>query len=296
MCWGPGGEPRSELLGAPAPEFLSRCEGGADNWDAANRVGLLRTPLSGGVANADRGRTLPSDAVAVRNLMEQARFGTLSTTMSDMQHRRAGYPLSTLVDFAADSHGRPLFSLSPMAVHTRNLTADARGSLLVTAPGWNGLANARATLFGDIYPVAPEACGAAREIFMEKHGRTYSQYTNTGNFQFWVMASIVDVYFVGGFGTVSWVAGQTYREARPDRVLTGELHSTLRSLNDKYAKPLQATLPGSEDVQIISIDQKGVEIRLRVGGEYGIRRITFEGTADGPEDAHAELGKFLDLP
>merc|ERR1711965_709496 len=100
------GAGEAQGLSAPAPEFLSRCEGGADNWDAASKAGLLRTPLSGGVANADRGRVLPSDAVAVRNLMEQARFGTLSTSMSDMQHRRAGYPLSTLVDFAADSHGR----------------------------------------------------------------------------------------------------------------------------------------------------------------------------------------------
>ena len=167
---------------------------------------------------------------------------------------------------------------------------------MVTAPGWNGLANARATFFGDIFPVAPQACKDAHEIFMEKHGKTYSQYTNTGNFQFWIMANIVDVYFVGGFGTVSWVGGKKYREAQPDRVLTGELHNTLRHLNDKYAKALQGTLPGSEDVQIISIDEKGVEIRLRVGGEYGIRRITFESPVHGSEDARAELDKFLDLP
>lgn len=52
-----------------------------------------------------RSYDLPSPSVAVRNLVEHARFGHLCTVMSGMHHRRAGYPFGTLVDFASDGAG-----------------------------------------------------------------------------------------------------------------------------------------------------------------------------------------------
>jgi hypothetical protein len=81
--------------------------------------------------------------------------------MSGMHHRRTGYPFGSLVDFANDLTGRelatwltfgeylyalrwifllivwydvcadPIFSLSPLAIHTRNLLADPRCTLVV---------------------------------------------------------------------------------------------------------------------------------------------------------------------
>lgn len=62
---------------------------------------------------------LPSPPVAVRNLLEHARFGHLCTMMSGMHHRRAGYPFGTLIDFAVDGAGHPIFCLSPLAIHSR---------------------------------------------------------------------------------------------------------------------------------------------------------------------------------
>ena len=88
--------------------------------------------------------------------MEQSQFATLCTTMAPMHHRRQGYPFGSLVDFAVDGRGLPVFSLSSLAVHTRNIKTDPKCSIQVQAPGWSGLANARLTLFGDVYPIAEE--------------------------------------------------------------------------------------------------------------------------------------------
>lgn len=66
---------------------------------------LLRTPLSGGVLNSMKDRDLPSVAVAARNLMELADYADLSTIMSNMNHRRSGYPFASTVDFATDADG-----------------------------------------------------------------------------------------------------------------------------------------------------------------------------------------------
>lgn len=58
---------------------------------------------------------LPSPAVAVRNLVEQAQYAHLCTIMCGMHHRRAGYPFGSLVDFAADGAGYPIFRCAERA-------------------------------------------------------------------------------------------------------------------------------------------------------------------------------------
>ncbi|KAJ0698049.1 putative pyridoxamine 5'-phosphate oxidase, FMN-binding split barrel [Helianthus annuus] len=117
------------------------------------RAGLFRTPISGGVQSATSVNDLPKPAVAVRNLMEQARSAHLSTVMSRMHQRNNGFPFGSLVEFAPDAMGHPIFSFSQLGIHTRNLLADPRCTLMVQIPGWSGLSNARATIFGDVYPL-----------------------------------------------------------------------------------------------------------------------------------------------
>lgn len=95
---------------------------------------------------------------------EQAQFAHLCTIMSSMHHRRAGYPFGTLVDFITDGAGFPIFSLSPLALPSKNLQEDSRCSLVVQMPGWTGLANARVTIFGDVYPLPYDMHGQAREV------------------------------------------------------------------------------------------------------------------------------------
>ena len=75
--------------------------------------------------NSMKDADLPSVAVAARNLMELADYADLSTIMSDMNHRRSGYPFASTVDFATDADGYPVFCLTPLAMHTRNLAYNA---------------------------------------------------------------------------------------------------------------------------------------------------------------------------
>ena len=60
------------------------------------------------------------------------------------------------MDFAADGAGCPIFALSPLAIQTRNIVEDPRCSLVMQMPGWGGLANARVTMFGDVYKLPKE--------------------------------------------------------------------------------------------------------------------------------------------
>src|SRR5215470_11626125 len=54
--------------------------------------------------------------------MARGRTGTLST----LSRRQPGHPFGSLMPYALDATGRPLFLISTLAMHTRNLDADPR--------------------------------------------------------------------------------------------------------------------------------------------------------------------------
>ncbi|XP_020582577.1 uncharacterized protein LOC110026116 [Phalaenopsis equestris] len=247
------------------------------NGPTGSKAGLFRTPISGGVHSATSAHDLPPPALAVRNLMEQARFAHLCTVMSRMHHRRAGYPFGSLVDFAADSAGHPIFSLSPLAIHTRNLLADSRCTLVVQIPGWSGLSNARVTIFGDVFPLPVDKQEWARQQFVAKHQQWASQ--QWGNFYYYRMNTVSDVYFIGGFGTVQWIDVKEYEGLQPDKIAADGGEQNLKELNAIFSKPLREILSAEgeiDDAALISVDSKGTDIRVRQGAQFNIQRLSFE--------------------
>ncbi|KAJ0965594.1 hypothetical protein J5N97_026732 [Dioscorea zingiberensis] len=242
-----------------------------------SKPGLFRTPISGGVHSATSAHDLPRPALAVRNLMEQARFAHLCTVMSRMHHRRAFYPFGSLVDFAPDPAGHPIFSFSPLAIHTRNLLADPRCTLVVQIPGWSGLSNARVTIFGDITPLPADQQEWAHRLFMAKHQQWASQ--QWGNFHYFRMQTISDIYFIGGFGTVAWVDVKEYESLQPDKIAANGGEQNLKELNAIFSKPLKKILSTEgeiDDAALISIDSKGTDVRVRQGAQFNIQRLSFE--------------------
>ncbi|KAL3825016.1 hypothetical protein ACJIZ3_021045 [Penstemon smallii] len=260
------------------------------------RAGLFRTPISGGVQSATSAHGLPRPALAVRNLMEQARFAHLCTVMSRMHHHREGYPFGSLVDFAPDPMGHPIFSLSPLAIHTRNLLADPRCTLVVQIPGWSGLSNARVTIFGDVYPLSEIHQEWAHKQYIAKHHQGPSQ--QWGNFYYFRMQNISDIYFIGGFGTVAWVDVKEYETLQPDRIAVDGGEQNLKELNAIFSKPLKELLSKEteiDDAALISIDSRGVDVRVREGAQFNIQRISFEEgyTVETLEEAKAALWKLI---
>src|SRR5881409_1070883 len=70
----------------------------------------------------------PAFAERARTLMYLGRIGSLST----LSRKQPGFPFGSVMPYGLDGHGRPIFLISTMAMHTQNLQADARASLLVT--------------------------------------------------------------------------------------------------------------------------------------------------------------------
>src|SRR6185295_15753730 len=72
-----------------------------------------------------------TDAELARDLVLRSRFATLST----LALRPAGFPYGSLVAHSVDDCGRPLFLLSALAEHSKNLGASPKASLLVVEAG-----------------------------------------------------------------------------------------------------------------------------------------------------------------
>src|SRR5579872_6207947 len=90
----------------------------------------------------------PSFAERVRTLVYLRHMGTLST----LSRKQPGFPYGSVMPYGLDASGNPTFLVSTMAVHTQNLLANPRASLLVTqsASDEEALGASRVALIGNV--------------------------------------------------------------------------------------------------------------------------------------------------
>src|SRR6186997_2199250 len=151
----------------------------------------------------------PTHAERARTLVGQISTGTLSTLALEPQ----GYPHGSFVTVAFD-HGNPIFLISGLAEHTKNLERDPRASLLVAESGSaDPLANSRVTLLGPCTRVEGDGSGA-RAAFLAAHPSS-SYYADFRDFAFWRLR-VDSVRYIGGYGRMSWVTQADWHAAGPD--------------------------------------------------------------------------------
>ena len=154
----------------------------------------------------------PTHAERVRTLLAAVTTGTLSS----VSRKHPGFPFGSLMPFALDDAGRPLFLISNMAMHTQNLRADPHASLFVAQPPSDGdvLGSARATVVGLADLVPAEDLARARDLYLTTHpGSRY--WVDFADFAFFRLSPI-DLYFVGGFGVMGWTTAEDFAAASPD--------------------------------------------------------------------------------
>src|SRR5579863_8754347 len=154
----------------------------------------------------------PSFAERARTLMYLGRVGSLST----LSRKQPGFPFGSVMPYGLDIHGRPIFLISTMAMHTQNLQADPRASLLVTQNDAEGdpLGASRVTLVGNVEPVPSDELASARSIYLARQANS-KYWVDFEDFSFYRL-EVVDVYYVGGFGVMGWVSAPDYTNSRPD--------------------------------------------------------------------------------
>src|SRR6202162_3466616 len=90
----------------------------------------------------------PTFAERARTLVYLGRIGSLST----LSRKQPGFPFGSVMPYGLDDHGRPIFLISTMAMHTQNLLTDPRASLLIAQQETDGepLGASRVTIVGNV--------------------------------------------------------------------------------------------------------------------------------------------------
>ena len=151
----------------------------------------------------------PTHAERARTLVAQISTGTLCTLALEPQ----GYPYGSFVTVAFDN-GDPIFLISRLAEHTKNLERDPRASLLVAEGGSaDPLANGRVTMLGPCTRVEGDG-GTARAAFFAAHPNS-AYYADFRDFAFWTL-HVEHVRYIGGYGRMSWISKADWQAAEPD--------------------------------------------------------------------------------
>lgn len=249
----------------------------------------------------------PTYAESARTLVYLGRTGTLCT----LSAKHPGHPFGSLMPYALDGRGRPLFLLSTLAMHTQNLQADRRASLFVTqrgrvpapathaeSPGaWVGdpLAAGRVTLVGEVCRL-PEADGPeAREAYLSRHPNA-AYWVDFKDFGFYRL-EVADVYYVSGFAAMDWVSAEEYLVARPDPLAdaaTAIIEHMNRDHPDALVTFARVLAGASADAaSLVSVDRLGFKLRIKSGQRLHSARIAFPREVTTAEESRAVFVEML---
>ncbi|MEM1372154.1 MAG: hypothetical protein AAGG72_08020, partial [Pseudomonadota bacterium] len=156
-------------------------------------------------------------AKAAHQLVRLTDHAALATTMT-----KSTTPYASLVAMACDATGAPLLLLSKLAVHTRNIDAEPRASLLISQAATraeriepsesdqspNLLAEPRVTLIGHVEALerGSDREMAARQRFIRRHPSA-QRYIDFADFTMYAFVTEA-AHFIGGFARVFDIPGE----------------------------------------------------------------------------------------
>ena len=229
----------------------------------------------------------PTHAERARTLVARISTGTLCT----LAQEPAGYPYGSFVTVAFDA-GNPVFLVSSLAEHTKNLERDSRASLMVAeSSSPDPLANGRVTLLGPCTRVEEDG-GSARAAFLAVHPNA-SYYADFRDFGFW-MLRVESIRYIGGYGRMSWISQEDWQAVEADP-LAPYAAGVIAHMNADHADAMVLYCKAfSKATDITSATMTGVD---RYGFDMSAKtpdgprpvRVAFPESVRTPEDVRATL-------
>jgi len=233
----------------------------------------------------------PNDAfdpgLAAKKLLREGRSGALATLDTG-----SGDPYCSLVNVATAVDGAPLLLLSKLALHTKNLLADARVSLMLDErKEGDPLEGARVMLMGTCAKDSDPLSGLA---YLRRHPEA-EMFAGFADFGFYRM-EIARAHLVAGFGRIVDLKPQDVRTDISDAGALVEAEvDAIAHMNADHADAcrLYATrLLGASDGdwRCVGIDPEGLELQK---GRTALR-LSFPQRVIGPGPLRALLKQLAD--
>jgi heme iron utilization protein len=235
----------------------------------------------------------PAFAERARTLVYLGRVGSLST----VSRKQPGFPFGSVMPYGLDDQGRPIFLISTMAMHTQNLQADPRASLLVAQDdaGADPLGASRVTLLGKVLPLPAPEVEQARKLYLARHANS-KYWVDFEDFSFYCM-NVADIYYVGGFGVMGWVPASEYEDSQPDP-LADSMSEIIQHMNADHKDALvllarELARIESQDATMTAVDRLGFHVRLKTKDGMRGARIAFLREVSNPADTRTVLVEMV---
>jgi putative heme iron utilization protein len=224
---------------------------------------------------------------AAKKLMREARSGALATLMTG-----SGDPYCSLVNVASAADGAPLLLLSRLAVHTKNLLADSRVSLMLDErKEGDPLQGARVMLMGRA-AVSDDADVRRRYLARQPEAEMFAGF---GDFAFYRIA-LSGAHLVAGFGRIVDLSpAQLLTDLAGADALIAAEPEIVAHMNDDHADTvrLYATrllgAPAGE-WRCVGCDPEGLDLQ---NGRAALR-LSFPQRADDPVSLRKLLRQLAD--
>lgn len=229
--------------------------------------------------------------LAAKKLLREGRSGGLATIMTG-----SGDPYCSLVNVATAADGAPLLLLSKLALHTKNILADPRASLMLDERNsfknldGDPLEGARVMLMGTLVPTAN---ANARAAYLRRHPEA-EMFAGFADFAFCRM-TIGRAHLVAGFGRIVDLGAQDILTDVSDAegLLAAEADA-IAHMNADHAEAcrLYATklLGGPDgDWTCVGVDPEGIELQC---GRTALR-LFFPQRVTGPGPLRAVLKELV---
>jgi hypothetical protein len=140
-------------------------------------------------------------------------------------------------------------------------------------------------------PEVPEA----RELYLARYANS-KYWVDFEDFSFYRM-EVVDVYYVGGFGVMSWVSASEYDHAQPDP-LADAAADIIRHMNADHGDALILLARGfarieSQEATMTAVDRLGIHVRLKTQDGMRGARIAFLREVSNPAEARKVLVEMV---
>jgi hypothetical protein len=184
-----------------------------------------------------------------------------------------------------------------MAMHTQNVQADPRASLLVTQADSSSdpLGASRVTLVGNVTRIPKPEIADARTLYLDRYANS-KYWVDFEDFSFYRI-DVIDVYYVGGFGVMGWVQAAEYSQAQPDP-LTDSAGAIIEHMNTDHEDALvllARSFAGieSQEAAMTSVDRLGFHVRLKTDEGMKGARIGFLREVGNPLQAREVLVEMV---
>ena len=225
----------------------------------------------------------------------QARQAARKSTKAALATLRetTGAPYNSLVTVAMDQAGCPIFLLSDLALHTKNIKADARASVLFDDTGGldDPLEGVRVSYMGRIVKSNREEDG---QRFLARHpdAEMYSEFADFSFYRF----EPEQAHYIAGFGriftleaesfTISSDSAAAFCDAEPG--IVKHMNEDHRDAMALYAKVLLGGPDG--DWQMSGCDADGCDLTC----DAGRLRLEFPETLPRPGHARVAFKELAD--